>query len=88
MTPREQEHYEIASSFGPNRPFTLSEFRERYAHRYPERKTKSIMPYEFCWNRHIATATKGPKFLLLLPKRRGYEFKPKQQTHLTLAASS
>jgi hypothetical protein len=44
MTPRQQEHYEIASSFGLKWTFSRSEFHKRYIEKYPERKTNSIMP--------------------------------------------
>jgi hypothetical protein len=71
MTQREFEHYDIARQFTV--PFTRTEFSRLYRQRYPNRKPNSIMPYEFCGNRAIPTATNGPKFMQRLALGR-YQF--------------
>src|SRR5262249_34001664 len=47
MTPREREHHDVAKSFG-TRQFSRSEFIDRYSHRYPDRKLRSIIPSDYC----------------------------------------
>ena len=62
MTEREFEHYDIARQFMAV-AFTGAEFSRLYRQRYSNRKPNSIMPYEFCGNCPIPTATNGPKFM-------------------------
>jgi hypothetical protein len=66
MTKREHEHYTIARSF--NRPFGYSEFITQLQQEYPKRPRGSIMPYEFCRNRLVASSTNGPKFMIRLER--------------------
>jgi hypothetical protein len=65
---RIDEHRDVAKRMPEQ--FTAAQFRRLYVQLYPDRPINSIMPYEFSDNRHIRTATKGPKFLTWLNRGR------------------
>jgi len=67
VTEREKEHRDIADSFG-GRPFTRSEFKQRYRDRYPGRKPGAMIPSDYCVNLNPKGAEGFTKFLRWLKR--------------------
>jgi hypothetical protein len=71
VTPRVEEHFEIANSFG-GREFSRSEFRLRYRQTYPARPPGSMIPSDYCIDLHPSGTESLPKFLRQ-PRRGWYQ---------------
>ena len=67
MTERQCEHLIVADQLS-GADFTLSQLRRHYRQLFPERPANSIMPYEFCYNRHPPSEKPGPRFMVYVKK--------------------
>jgi endonuclease-3 len=70
MTKREQEHHEIARTFGVGRTFTRSEFMNLYRREYPDREPGAMLPSDYCVNLSAKGTEDYPKFLRWLGRGR------------------
>ncbi|MEQ1632550.1 MAG: hypothetical protein ABL997_09265 [Planctomycetota bacterium] len=61
LNTRDREHYEVASTM--QGWFDKAEFVKRYAIAYPDRNKGSIIPSDYCVNRHNKGNAKYPRFL-------------------------
>lgn len=61
LNARDREHYEVAKALVGW--FTGSDFRDRYRRMYPQRNTGSILPSDYCINRHNKGNASYPRFL-------------------------
>ena len=59
---RDREHYEVAKSL--DGPFAPARFVSRYRDMYPSRKSGSIIPSDYCFNRDNKGNVGFPRFLL------------------------
>ncbi|MBL8897690.1 MAG: hypothetical protein JNM84_08680 [Planctomycetes bacterium] len=62
LNPRDREHYEVARRFSDW--FRGREFRAQYKLLFPKRKSGSILPSDYCFNRDNLGNSDYPRFLL------------------------